>query len=78
MAVVKTMITSNGATVRFHDDYLPRTEEENQRRRKAAEETLGRLYVDGALRRFREWRAAHPDADREEFMRRLREIAQRI
>lgn len=75
MAVVMTIKASNGATVRIHDDYLPKTDEEARRRRAAAQKELNRIYTEGALRRYREWREKNPDRDPEEWLNKLRAIA---
>ena len=68
MAVVQTFIAPNGATVRFHDDCLAKTPEENQRRRESTKKYLGKLYVECVNRNWREWKKEHPYGTEQEFL----------
>lgn len=45
MAIVKVVKCPNGATVRIHDDYLPKTPEENERRIQALWDTVYRILA---------------------------------
>lgn len=71
MAVVATYKTSNGATVRIHDDYLPKTEEENLRRKAIIQNNLNRIYTGCMERNWREWKETHPDGTLEEMLQEL-------
>lgn len=54
MAIVKEYVTPEGCRIRFHDDYLPKTEEELRQRQKHMYEVCGQILRAAAQRRLEE------------------------